>query len=239
MKQSIPFTLSVPQPCTQSWEKMTAADQGRFCQQCQKTVIDFSMMNDQQIIALISASGGSLCGRFEPSQLNREYRVTDPIKRRPYLPWAFIASALALVLPTSKVRSTPMMEQVAGEKADTVGPSPTGDTLRYVKGVVRDEDNTPLAGCTVMVKNTNTGIITDSAGHFSLKIPSHFKNSVTLVFRFVGFVSKEMNICPSTEMTEISLSMNPQILGEMVIIRCTPKIRWQRFKYRLLHPFSR
>jgi hypothetical protein len=127
MKQSIPFTLSVPQPCTQSWEEMTTADQGRFCQQCQKTVIDFSMMNDQQIIAFISTSGGSLCGRFEPSQLNREYKILDPIKRRPYLPWAVIASALALVLPTSKVRSAPMMEQVAGEKIDTVILSSRGD----------------------------------------------------------------------------------------------------------------
>lgn len=184
------------------------------------------MMNDQQIIAFISTSGGSLCGRFEPSQLNREYKILDPIKRRPYLPWAVIASALALVLPTSKVRSAPMMEQVAGEKIDTVILSSRGDDkVRYIKGMVRDSIACqPIPGCTIRIKNTSGGAIANESGQFKLKVPKEFEEQVTLQITFVGFDMKEIIVPLSTDTIRIEVDLIQRISGNsgIVIVEWSP-----------------
>ena len=43
------FQLQIPEPCHESWEKMNPVEQGRFCNSCQKAVIDFTGMSDAQL----------------------------------------------------------------------------------------------------------------------------------------------------------------------------------------------
>lgn len=62
---------------------------------------------------------------------------------------------------------------------------------RTVSGVVTTEvDDAPLAGVTVMVKNTTRGQITDLNGRFSIQVA----DGEILVFRYIGFVSVEVPI---------------------------------------------
>ena len=59
------FQLQIPEPCRESWDKMTPVEQGRFCDSCQKTVVDFTAMSDMQLAAFFKKpSTGSVCGRF-------------------------------------------------------------------------------------------------------------------------------------------------------------------------------
>ena len=67
------FQIQIPTPCHESWESMSRTQKGRFCQSCQKTVIDFSTMSDAQIIAWFSTSEGNSCGRFASTQLERDF----------------------------------------------------------------------------------------------------------------------------------------------------------------------
>ncbi len=64
-----------------------------------------------------------------------------------------------------------------------------------LSGKVSSKDGNPLPGVTVVVKNTSTGTITDSDGHFVLKSVA---GSKTLVFSFIGMKSKEVPITTST-----------------------------------------
>lgn len=66
------FKLSIPQPCTQSWEGMTPSDNGRHCGACDKVVTDFSGMSDQQVQDFfVLHHGQPICGRFRKVQLDR------------------------------------------------------------------------------------------------------------------------------------------------------------------------
>ena len=70
--------IQIPTPCSEDFSKMTPVEKGHFCNNCEKVVIDFSKMSDQEIAFFYKKNGGKLCGRFHPSQLNRDIRLTSP-----------------------------------------------------------------------------------------------------------------------------------------------------------------
>ena len=84
-----------------------------------------------------------------------------------------------------------------------------------ISGTVRDAKGIPLPGVTVAVKGFPIGTITDASGDFRLSVPIEAK---TLVFSFVGMVTKELSI-PSVAMN-LKISMEETQLGldEVVVV---------------------
>ena len=60
-----------------------------------------------------------------------------------------------------------------------------------VKGVVKDSRGAALPGVTVVLKGTTTGVATGIAGDFVITLPK--RDSLILVFSFVGMRTKEVN----------------------------------------------
>src|SRR6476620_134387 len=115
------FTLSIPTPCHENWDQMTPVEKGRFCGACQKTVIDFTNMTDQQLAAFFKKPTGSVCGRFVKDQLERN--ITVPTKRIPWLRYFFQftlpAFLLSLKATGQKVERVEKIS-VVYSKADTL-----------------------------------------------------------------------------------------------------------------------
>jgi hypothetical protein len=62
--------VSIAKPCHESWERMTPEEQGRFCGQCCKVVVDFTSMNENQIVDYLSRNREQrVCGRFRTEQV--------------------------------------------------------------------------------------------------------------------------------------------------------------------------
>lgn len=70
---SQPLHLTIPEPCHENWQQMTPNEQGRHCMSCQKTVVDFTLMSDQEVLHYISRASSAVCGRFNNDQLNKTY----------------------------------------------------------------------------------------------------------------------------------------------------------------------
>ncbi len=68
-----PIHLNIPEPCHENWQQMTPNEQGRHCMTCQKTVVDFTLMSDQEVLNYISRASTSVCGRFNNHQLDKTY----------------------------------------------------------------------------------------------------------------------------------------------------------------------
>jgi hypothetical protein len=63
--------ISIPEPCHENWDKMIPKDNGRFCLNCSKTVVDFTKMLPEEIQQyFVSNQNQSICGRFKKSQLD-------------------------------------------------------------------------------------------------------------------------------------------------------------------------
>lgn len=72
------YQLRIPEPCHEDWNKMTPSDKGRFCSSCSKTVVDFTVMNNDEIQKFLQLNADQkLCGHVRKSQLNR-LKVTIP-----------------------------------------------------------------------------------------------------------------------------------------------------------------
>ena len=90
------FYISIPEPCHEDWNKMSPAEQGRFCGSCKKNVIDFTAKSEEDIISFFHNYDGSSCGRFTNEQLNRPIQLIElkPASR-------FIRYAASLLLPAA------------------------------------------------------------------------------------------------------------------------------------------
>jgi hypothetical protein len=80
--------ILILQPCHENWHNMTPNEQGRFCGSCQKSVVDFSLMTDKEMLDYMAkVSGYTACGRFSNDQLNKNIKAGQS-KRR--FSWAYI-----------------------------------------------------------------------------------------------------------------------------------------------------
>jgi TonB-dependent SusC/RagA subfamily outer membrane receptor len=68
--------ITIPKPCHENWGNMTPEEKGRFCSVCAKTVRDFSVASDEEIIDVFSNTSENICGNFNESQLNRDLRYS-------------------------------------------------------------------------------------------------------------------------------------------------------------------
>ncbi len=65
------YRITIPEPCTENWDKMIPNKEGRFCLSCSKTVIDFTSMLPEEIQHFfVQNKNEKVCGRFKKSQLD-------------------------------------------------------------------------------------------------------------------------------------------------------------------------
>ncbi|MFO7744970.1 MAG: SusC/RagA family TonB-linked outer membrane protein [Psychroflexus sp.] len=84
-----------------------------------------------------------------------------------------------------------------------------------IKGNVTDKDSgTPLLGVNVLVEGTTKGTTTDFDGNFIItSVPS----DATLVFSYLGFQTKKVNVAETTDFN-IQLESDTQALDDVVVI---------------------
>jgi hypothetical protein len=83
--------ISLPEPCHENWNNMTASSQGRFCNTCAKSVIDFSSMTDAEVLNYFSlVKDDNICGRVSPDQLERT--IQTPAGKNKGWYWNYIVA---------------------------------------------------------------------------------------------------------------------------------------------------
>lgn len=244
MNQQRTITLSISQPCHESWNEMTPADKGRFCLNCQKTVTDFSGMSDQQILSFLSNRQGNVCGRFHTEQLNREIRVPGNTRRQPIISIAAMVAALTVLTPS--VQAQVKQERIQLAPDESTVPQPL-DTLPHITGVVKDSTtNAVLPGAIVKIKGHAMQTVTDSTGKFEFQIPVGIAgNDIILEVEYIGFMKREVVVPLASEIINIDILMQPVIvpmrsltMGAVVTITSVDLVQekrtpWQRFKHNV------
>lgn len=101
MPRSTPFSISIAKPCHQNWEDMIPNGEGRHCNECSKTVVDFTNYSDAELIVYFSNLQGKVCGRFRATQLSRSLHIPPQPHSRLYR--LTVALGLTLLFSQSTV----------------------------------------------------------------------------------------------------------------------------------------
>lgn len=91
--------LQIPEPCHENWNEMTPSLQGRYCSSCKKSVIDFTLMDDDDLLNFFKKPKENVCGRFNQQQLNTDILI--PSRKIPWIKY-FFQIAIPAFLFTSK-----------------------------------------------------------------------------------------------------------------------------------------
>jgi hypothetical protein len=66
------FKITIPKPCHEDWDKMSPNEKGKHCCVCEKTVVDFTAMQPQEIKSFFEAKKGEkVCGHFKTEQVDK------------------------------------------------------------------------------------------------------------------------------------------------------------------------
>ncbi|MBR6110642.1 MAG: carboxypeptidase-like regulatory domain-containing protein [Paludibacteraceae bacterium] len=93
------------------------------------------------------------------------------------------------------------------------------DFSKYItiKGVVKDEENTPLPFVNVVIEGTAIGTNTDMDGYYEIEVPEH----AVLKFSYLGYMDKSIKVTEKTP-TELNVTLtllNDALIGEIVIVK--------------------
>jgi len=111
------YFLHINESCTENWESMTSAEQGKFCRNCNKIVFDFTTASDAEIVKHIEAMKGEMfCGRFEENQLDRWIERSDIKTGNPRLYKFLISFMLLGAAQGANAQTTPAQEKVATKR---------------------------------------------------------------------------------------------------------------------------
>lgn len=227
------FYLQIPKPCHESWQQMTPNERGRFCGQCQKTVVDFTTMTDGEVLDTLQAATGNTCGRFLAQQLERPLQPNHLQRSWLRVKW-FWAALLSGALFANRANAQKasyddtVVVTVTKSRAEVVTMGFVSKSVPapiLVVGQVTDERGLPLAGVTVMIEGTTVGTTTNAVGMYELRVKEPGKK-VQLQFSSVGYmpVQQQINITPfsadhiyqqNVQFTQVHMV----IAGEVVVVR--------------------
>lgn len=146
---------------------------------------------------------------FKPSLLVSRLRM---LHQRTTSHWAL--SKYALVLPMIVVVLA--LTAARPEVQRLVEPLLSGKPV-LVKGWVVNNDNKPLPGATIVVKNRNVGTTTDANGRFMINA----EPGADLVVSFVGFESQQITAKAGEEI-QVMLKIKRSTLNELVVVGYAP-----------------
>ena len=208
MKKNKRILISVPQPCSEDWNKMTPQEQGRFCDACQKCVVDFTKYSDEQLLNFFTQKNAkNTCGRFREDQLDRKIFV--PPTRSKYYQW-FISLGFIIFLTNLLGIEAKAQEPVKKEwSADQKNNKAKGS----IQGTILDENGEPAISATVQVLQggiMKSGNVTDFDGNYVIKplTPGTYELSV----KYTGYnesLIKEVLVSPNKP-TEVNVTITPK-----------------------------
>jgi hypothetical protein len=209
---------------------MTPDGTGRFCNHCNKTVIDFTGWSDAALYRLFAAKKENLCGRFLTSQLRHELNIPHQPQSRLYR--LVIGLGLTLLftqIPVAKARNRPpiQFQIIQTTSQDTTGEK--RDSVHDITGTITDNKREPLINASVSIYKHDTlikSVVTDFDGRYVFNdLQAGF---YTAKFAYTGYESKTITGIPvskdETTNLDVVLSNNSHVTLGVITIMGRPAV---------------
>lgn len=177
MSKQNTYTISIPKPCHEDWDKMTDTEKGKFCNACQKNVVDFTRLSEQEIIKLIEKSSTGICGRAYNNQLDKVMYIKNHRTNFPFKMQLFAGLiTLATLQPVFTYASKPITQSTANFNTkenpfeDVKKKSLHDSTFTITGRVVDVNTKIPISSALVIQVGTSNKVMTNDFGEFEITI---------------------------------------------------------------------
>jgi predicted acetyltransferase len=244
------LNLSKIQQCDQYWDFMEPQGCGRLCEKCDKIIVDFRQMKDEEVTAVHMLADEAVCGIYRKDQLVAPSKRSVK-KSSKWKAW-YLACLGVLFAKAGNAQDLPKQEKVEQNdllvQRDTIpvsveeahGKQAVNDSL-WIKGKVVDGENgEPLIGLSVVIQETKRGTVTDFDGNYLLNVTEDIvgKDSVELQFSYTGY-KQISQIIATTQFAEkdtllVDLQMNVDWMNVISfgVVRAPWHVRaWNNVKY--------
>ena len=194
---------------------MTPNERGRHCNNCNRTIVDFSLYTDKELTAFLKHTPHG-CGRFDMHQLDRPI-IIPADGNTPFLQRALFGTALAIGITSgiqgqvnqqnTPVTKTPVANtpNAAINKNSKVEPG----TLPAIKGIVISSEFQDAMPYTQVIINGIDTVTTDTAGRFSFIIPDRLRDKkIKLTVEDYYYHKATKSIIAGTYPTDLKIIMH-------------------------------
>jgi hypothetical protein len=162
--------FELPKPCYLPEDQFTPAGHGDFCKKCQKVVVDFSEMSDEEVHRYIAVNGKPECGQFRLNQLQFQKGVGEEMEDRKTFSWRWVIVFLMMFV-TVKINSTNYVPNQKTKTVETILEETLTRKVR-IKGTVYKDNrrNRAVRHATVSIDGINQTVFTNLRGQFELEV---------------------------------------------------------------------
>jgi len=214
MNKTLFSTITIPKPCNEGWENMTAVEKGRFCASCQRVVRDFTNAPYEEIVTHYQQNNGKVCGHFNVSQLIQQNKEIQLKKFSFYTVRIFCLSALLAfgtnLFVITSVKGKNILESFRKTYLST---NITANTITIKGKIIENKSKETIAGALINLFEDGKFIKkvdTDISGNFILNIPEN-SNATTAKFYLniscFGYDAVDIPIDPANNKT-ITIKLN-------------------------------
>lgn len=213
------ISLRLDEPCHQKWSEMTPSEKGRYCDSCEKHVIDFSQMTDNDILKFLGENKSGFCGQFRASQLDRPFVETKLNGGTSRLNSFFAGLAIVGAAGSATAQSadtTNYHPVVVIDQKHPTGPVcirqvsvDTNDLVLHI--TVMDTLNhyaIAFANVSLQQGGVNFGGVTDIDGKVTLTIPADsIQDTMLLTISMVGYQMQMLTIHTEQRTQDVNISI--------------------------------
>ena len=200
--------ISIPEPCHEGWQNMTPVEKGRFCASCQKKVLDFTYLSDNEIIKVVTKND-NLCARIDVSNLNRNLIKTKT--KSNYFGY-FATTVLAFF--GLGIENVVAQEKPVVEQTDFKYLNKASDSVKkiIVSGLVKNVYGQPLPGAIIKIKGTKNSTNTDQNGKYTIEV----NQGEILIFSFLAKIDKEV-LVRNSKIINVILHSGELLIGQVIL----------------------
>lgn len=231
------FNLTISKPCSEKFNQFNKTEKGGFCNSCQKEVIDFRTVSDEQLIKYFKNKEGKTCGNFSKTQLNRDFQIPEFEQSSRYKFFKIAAVAFLSLTSLHNIQAQNQKDKTEIIESSKQNNNSNDNRVQEVllTGSIVEESG-PLPGANIVLKGTTIGTSTNFDGKF--EFPKPLKEGDILVVSYLGYVTKEIKINKAQTELNAILNINMEedlscvLLGEVEVNEVYKSKRsfWQKIK---------
>jgi hypothetical protein len=184
------YKISMGNPCSFGWQNMVSNEQGRFCSQCNKTVVDFTIMSDEEVVKYLLTHQG-VCGHFNKTQLGRTMAAQGiaPSTKKywPAIAAMLVAGVFQLMPLVTYANNNaqkptnlyPLENLVEPGGTGTLHPQDQDSLTTFRLQIISSKNKKPIEGAQVNIEGAGQ-FISDAKGYITIHVvvknmPDYFR----------------------------------------------------------------